>query len=174
MKKTPLLMGLFEKFFHLHDPQNPLYQNFFYFVIPLKGPGSNGINNALTIHFYKKIFLNPNVSIFRNHGSIYTLRILVLMTIRSITSNNALAMKTFLSITLSEFPPEDFTKVTFFGKLCMIYCHIFINIPFMVLEPIAIFHTRLPYPTFGHILYISKTGGNTAHQEINATYLPVY
>ena len=137
MAITPLLIGLFEKLFHLHDPH----------VIPLKGPGSNGINNALTM----RVNENP-----LDHFP------------QCISNENFLIYHSYRVF------PEDFTKVTIFGKMCMIYCHIFINIPFMMLEPIAIFHTRLPYPTFGHILYISKTAGNTTHQEINATYLPVY
>ena len=44
MKKaiTPLLTGLFEKFFHLHDPQNPLYQEKFTLLYLLKGPDRIG------------------------------------------------------------------------------------------------------------------------------------
>ena len=40
MAVTQLIMGLSEKFFRLHDPQTPLYQDNF---IPAKGPGSNGL-----------------------------------------------------------------------------------------------------------------------------------
>ena len=55
------------------------------------------------------------------------------------------------SITLSEFSPENFTKVNFLCKIGMIYTFSSIFPLIMVLEPNSLFLTRSPNAMFGHI-----------------------
>ena len=57
----------------------------------------------------------------------------------------------FRTITLSEFSPENFTKVTFIGKIAIIYTFSSVPLLIMLLGPLSLFRTRSSNATFGHI-----------------------
>ena len=99
----------------------------------------------------KKMCKNTNISIFCNDGHISTMHILRtegLMTILQNIFVNALAMRIFVSITLSEFFTENFTKVMIFSKIDTL-SSIFSSM--MVVEPISLLRTRSQNSKFGHI-----------------------
>ena len=82
----------------------------------------------------------------------HILQIHGLMTILKNISHNALVIRIFISITLSEFSPENLTKVMIISKIRMIDTFSSIFPLIMVLEPISLSRTRSPNQTFGHII----------------------
>ena len=60
---TQLLMGLFEKFFRLHDPQTPLYQENITISYPPKGPDQMG-DLSLMFRYHKTTSIEQSNLLF--------------------------------------------------------------------------------------------------------------